>query len=146
MSNMPRENVEYLIIHCSATPPDMDIGRKEIDRWHRKNGWLMIGYHWVIRRNGHLEAGRDEGEPGAHARHYNTKSIGICMVGGTDANDHTKAENNFTDEQWATLDSLIGRLEGIYPTAKVIGHRDVDPHKACPCFDVQQWMDSRPAY
>jgi len=141
MSNMPREQVEYLVIHCSATPPDMDIGRKEIDRWHRKKGWLMVGYHWIIRRNGDLEAGRDEGEPGAHAYGYNSRSIGICMVGGLDGEG--SPQDNFTPEQWVTLLDLMTRLEAIYPLAHIVGHRDLpNVNKACPCFDVSKWVSA----
>ena len=48
-----------IIIHCSATKPSMDIGVKEINEWHLQRGWSGIGYHYVIRRNGDLETGRD---------------------------------------------------------------------------------------
>jgi len=50
--------VDTLIIHCAATPPSMDIGAKEIDRWHKEQGWSEIGYHFVIRRDGTIEKGR----------------------------------------------------------------------------------------
>lgn len=138
---MKQEDIEYLIIHCSATKRDQDIGRKDIDRWHRKRGWLKIGYHYVIRRDGTTEEGRKESEPGAHAYGYNTKSLGICMVGGID--DQENAENNFTPEQWEALAALIWRLETKYPTAKIIGHRDVEPRKECPSFSVEEWMKAR---
>ena len=45
---MAREQTKYIVIHCSATKPSMDIGAKEIDRWHRERGWLKIGYGKVI--------------------------------------------------------------------------------------------------
>ena len=28
----------------------------------------------------------------------------------------------------------------VYPGAKVVGHRDLDANKACPCFDVRHWL------
>ena len=55
---MARKSTNYIVIHCSQTKPSMDIGAKEIDRWHRERGWLKIGYHKVIRRNGNIENGR----------------------------------------------------------------------------------------
>lgn len=137
---MQPEDIEMVILHCSATPPEMDIGVKEIDRWHRKRGWLRIGYHWVIRRNGNLEAGRDESQAGAHTIGFNNKSIGICIVGGIRDTDSMAPEDNFTDEQWETLKDLLSRLQAIYPTAKIIGHRDVDKDRACPCFEVKDWV------
>ncbi|HMQ62785.1 MAG TPA: hypothetical protein PKE06_19045, partial [Flavilitoribacter sp.] len=48
-----------------ATPAAMDIGAKEIDRWHRAKGWFTIGYHFAIRRDGSIEYGRELSEVGA---------------------------------------------------------------------------------
>jgi len=73
--------IQKLIIHCADTPPNMDVGAEEIRRWHVEgNGWSDIGYHYVIRRCGLIETGRDESTPGAHVRGHNTGSIGVCMV------------------------------------------------------------------
>ena len=116
----------------------MDIGAAEIDRWHRKRGFLKIGYHFVIRRDGTVEAGRPIEQPGAHAKGYNRHTIGICMVGGTAA-DRVTPEDNFTDKQYATLLQLL--VEFKRPHMWVKGHRDL-PHvsKDCPCFDVATFM------
>ena len=54
-----RKETEYIVIHCSATKASMNTDAKEIDRWHRQRGWRKIGYHWVIRRDGVVEEGRD---------------------------------------------------------------------------------------
>lgn len=121
---MARKTTKYIIVHCSATPPGMDIGAKEIDRWHRERGWLKIGYHFVIRRDGFMEPGRGIEEVGAHAEGYNSLSVGICMVGGV-APDGKTPENNFTPEQFTTLEGLIADIRKLYPDAEVIGHRDV---------------------
>lgn len=133
--------INEIIIHCSATPPDMDIGRKEIDLWHRKRGWLMIGYHWIIRRDGTVERGRSEEMAGAHARGHNKHSIGICLVGGVD--EKGKPSNNFHRAQWAALHSLVSRVHGEHPSASIIGHNEVS-NKACPSFDVQAWLKANP--
>ena len=53
-----------------------------IKKWHvDERGWSDIGYHFVIRRNGLVEAGRDIKLSGAHARQVNGTSVGVCMVG-----------------------------------------------------------------
>lgn len=134
------EDVEYIIIHCSATPPDMDIGARDIDRWHRQRGWLGIGYHWVIRRDGTLEQGRKENVAGAHTQGYNSKSIGVCLVGGINNNEDKEPADNFTENQQDMLLFLLGQLTERYPDAKVIGHNKVNKHKACPSFDVDAWL------
>lgn len=132
--------LKEIIVHCSATKPDMDIGADEIKKWHTDpkpegNGWSDIGYHYVIRRNGNLEMGRELALAGAHAKGRNANSIGVCLVGGLDKNG--KSDANFTLPQYATLNSLIGELKQTYGEMPVIGHRDVpDSGKDCPCFDV----------
>tara|TARA_R110000782_G_scaffold6953_2_gene23583 strand:- start:38 stop:469 length:432 start_codon:yes stop_codon:yes gene_type:complete len=138
-----RKETKYIAVHCAATPAGMDIGVKEIDRWHRTKGFLKVGYHFVVRRGGQLEIGRDEDEIGAHVQGYNAVSIGVCLVGGVDADDVSKAENNFTKEQFSTLRTLLERLQIQYPDAEVLGHRDFpDVAKACPSFDVRAWLKS----
>ena len=133
----PRSSTEYLVIHCSATKPSMDIGLREIKRWHvDDNGWRDVGYHYIIRRNGEVELGRSNRDTGAHAAGYNHKSISLCMVGGM-AEDNS-AENNFTAQQWTALLDLVKQIKVDYPEANVIGHNEIS-NKECPSFDVQQW-------
>lgn len=132
------KSIDYIAIHCAATPPSRDIGVKEIDAWHKKRGWAGCGYHYVIRRNGVVEKGRPDNKMGAHVKGFNHNSLGICLVGGLDSN--RKAAPEYTDEQWASLEKLVKDLHSKYPDAKIMGHRDFpDQNKACPCFDVSEW-------
>ena len=139
--------VTEIIIHCSDTPKNMDIGATEIRQWHvNDNGWSDIGYNAIVRRSGLIEAGRDlddDGdfleEVGAHARGHNANSIGICLIGGRSSGVKS-AEFNFSHKQMCALhDFLVGLLKRC-PNAVVIGHRDIDPGKACPSFDASTWF------
>jgi len=135
--------VNHLIVHCSATPETMDIGVEEIRRWHRQRGWLDVGYHKVIRRDGTIEDGRPITAPGAHARGFNHISIGICLIGGVESDKKTP-EANYTHAQWEALEAQIRDLLIIHPEATVIGHRDLPKvNKACPSFDTPEWWASR---
>lgn len=144
-----RRRTDYIVIHCSATGPTSDIGADEINEWHKAKGWSSIGYHAVIRRDGEIEFGRHFDEIGAHVQGQNARSVGICMVGGVDAEG--KAENNFTEEQFESLDILVAMLRRAYPQAEVLGHRDLSPDldgdglierhewlKECPCWNVRE--------
>lgn len=132
--------IDLIVVHCSATHPSMDIGVKEIRKWHvEENNWSDIGYHYVIRRNGIIETGRPEEKQGAHVYGFNKTSLGICLVGGTNANDKEKADFNFTKEQLFWLDQLLISLGRRYPKAQLCGHRDLDSKKACPVFNVVAW-------
>ncbi|MDU3350765.1 MAG: N-acetylmuramoyl-L-alanine amidase, partial [Clostridium sp.] len=70
-----RNTTDAIFVHCSATKPSMNIGVREISQWHREQGWLAIGYHFVIRRDGTLEAGREQSAVGSHAKDYNSTSV-----------------------------------------------------------------------
>jgi N-acetylmuramoyl-L-alanine amidase len=138
-----RDKTDFIAIHCSATSEKQNIGAADIDKWHRKQGWQAIGYHYVIRRDGTVEEGRDEKVVGAHVQGFNEVSLGICMAGGVDANDVNKAKNNFTDAQFKSLKQLLIDLKTRYPKAKIQGHRDFpNVAKACPSFEVKDWLKS----
>ena len=134
----PMTSVEFLVVHCSATPPAMDIGREEINRWHIQRGFDCIGYHYVIRRDGRVEKGRPDDRPGAHEPGLNGRSIAVCLIGGVDSSKKMNPENNFTQEQFDSLRALLIRLKSVHPKAAVIGHRDAPskPNKACPSFSM----------
>jgi len=129
--------INEIILHCSATWSKQDIGAKEIRQWHVKgNGWRDIGYHYVIRRNGQIEPGRDLSEVGAHCTNHNQRSIGICMVGGGPNGE----DKEFTKAQFDSLALLVKYLRERFPKATIYGHKEF-ANKACPVFDVQKFLD-----
>lgn len=150
----PRRNTVRIVVHCSATTPKQDIGSETIHTWHtRDRGFAAIGYHFVIRRDGTIEQGRPINAIGAHVQGHNASSLGICLVGGLDAN--LKPQDNFTAHQYDSLCELLAFLQTHYPNTTVLGHRDlskdqnndgkIDPwewSKSCPCFDVRMWIVS----
>ena len=135
-----REKTDTIVIHCSATPPTMDIGVEKIREWHvGENHWDDVGYHHVITRSGVLQKARPEEMQGSHARAVNGTSLGICLVGGSNASGDW--ENNFQDEQFVTLKALILDLIKRYEIKKIIGHYQVDDKKECPSFKVPEWLE-----
>lgn len=135
-----RVETDLIVVHCSANPAGRDVTTEDIRKWHIAKGWSDIGYHYVIRLNGDVEAGRPLEQVGAHVYGYNQNSVGICLIGGVDADNINKAEDTFTAAQKESLRGLILSLRKTYPDAKVCGHRDLDNKKACPSFDVTSWL------
>lgn len=134
---METSKVKYIVTHSSATPPSMDIGAKEIRKWHvDERGWKDIGYHFIIRRDGTLELGRPLNVAGAHARGYNKESIGVCMIGGVDENGNASPE--YTFEQWLAWYYLNNILKRIYTNAEVVGHNNLSDTTECPSFDAKE--------
>jgi N-acetylmuramoyl-L-alanine amidase len=134
-----RKSTNWIVIHCSATRAIQDVGAADIRKWHRAKGWADIGYHYVIRRSGKVEAGRPVDTVGAGVQGHNADSVHICLVGGL--NDDTwKPESNYTPQQWESLTKLVATLSKKYPKARVLGHRDFpNVAKACPCFAAKTW-------
>lgn len=138
-----RETTTQLVVHCAATKPTMDIGVREIRQWHVQQGWLDVGYHYIIRRDGTIEEGRPHDVLGSHVAGHNSTTLGICLVGGIDAKGQPEA--NFNPVQYGALEGLLTGMvtgsthEGAYTDLPVVGHRDLNPGKACPAFDVKSW-------
>ena len=153
---MKKQDVDAIVIHCSATRAGQDVRAADIDKWHKERGFAMIGYNYVIDLDGTVEGGRPLSRDGAHCntagtsgKSYNRHSIGICYVGGLDKNG--KPADTRTPEQKRALRDLVYKLMDAYPNiVEVIGHRDASPDrnkdgritpnewvKVCPCFDVR---------
>jgi len=123
--------INKIILHCSDSPDNRDDTAADIHAWHIMRGWDGIGYHWVIRRSGKLEAGRPEYWHGAHTRGQNFKSVGVCLIG----------RDSFTESQFRTLDRLLRQLLKRYSKATIHGHNEYDSNKTCPNFDVGRVVD-----
>jgi N-acetylmuramoyl-L-alanine amidase len=150
---MQRKTTDFIVVHCSATKAAQVVTVETIDAWHRARGWSGCGYHRVIVQDGSVQVGRELDEVGAHVAGFNSRSVGICLVGGISPTG--KPENTFTEQQMESLGSLLHVLLQRYPRAIILGHRDLSPDKNndgqitrnewlkdCPCFDVRAWWKS----
>lgn len=130
--------IEYIIIHCS----DSNWGSAhEINKWHQESDFKYIGYHFTILNSwprprttiplldGSIEVGRNMQENGAHTYGYNSKSLGICLIG----------KDSFTPKQRENAKMLVKFLIEQYsiPVDNVLGHYEVATDgRTCPNFDM----------
>jgi N-acetylmuramoyl-L-alanine amidase len=126
--------INEIIVHCSATAEGKDYSVDDITAWHKARGFVTIGYHYVVYRDGTVHEGRDVDISGAHCTGHNANSIGVVYVGGV-APDGKTPKDTRTDLQKAGLLSLLLDLRKLYPKAEIHGHRDF-ANKACPSFDA----------
>jgi len=129
--------IDKIIVHCTATPEGRHVTVKDVDNWHRKNGWRCIGYHWLIYLDGSIHKGRDESLVGSHCVGYNKNSIGVCYVGGIDKGGKNPKDTR-TPEQKIALAKLLTELHNRYPKASLHGHREF-AKKDCPSFNVHEY-------
>ena len=165
---MKKNDIDAIVIHCSATPEGKDVRAKDIERDHLKRGFKCIGYHFVIDLDGTIEEGRPLTMNGAHCekpgfsgRPYNQHSIGICYVGGLeatrdkkgniiaakDAKGHEIPKDTRTDAQKLALHTLVANLTMQYPITEVIGHRDASPDlNGDGKISRWEWLKSCPCF
>jgi len=119
-----------ITVHHTATPNvygDAAEVVRAIQRYHMdERGFIDIGYHYLIDREGRIYEGRPEGVVGAHVAGQNTGNIGVTIIGNYEEADVTPASQ-------AALEALLAWLcykHGI-PVDAIKGHRDYAP-TTCP--------------
>ena len=131
---MSTDSVRFLIVHCSATRETQDYTAEQLRRDHLARGFIDVGYHFYIRRDGTVSQHRRLNEVGAHCRPFNRCSIGVCYEGGLDSRGRPK--DTRTLKQRSALVSLLTDLKKQFPKALIRGHNEMPGAvpKACPCF------------
>ena len=71
------------------------------------------------------------------ARGYNAVARHIVYVGGISADGTPK--DTRTEAQQKALAAYVRDFHRRFPQVRIIGHNEIAP-KACPSFDVQQWL------
>jgi N-acetylmuramoyl-L-alanine amidase len=136
---MNLRNIKYIVVHCTATPTTTTL--ESIKRyWKEQRGWGDTpGYHYFIKRDGTIVQLLDEKKNSYGVYKHNSECISIAYVGGIDKDG--KPVDNRNDAQKHAMFDIIVRLTEKYPKAEVLGHRDFPGvKKACPCFDVKEWL------
>lgn len=114
-------NPKEIIIHHAESS---NCSVYDIDRWHKDNGWIGIGYHYFIDKKGVIYTGRPVEWTGAHCIGHNTKSIGICLEG-------MLQKERVTDVQYSSLLSLIKFIREKYYNMPIYGHKELNQTN-CP--------------
>lgn len=137
--------INYLVVHCTAGSQNEKL--PDLIAWFRARGWKNNGYHiWIDGQGIRHDITPLENIANGVAGH-NANSVHVSYAGGVDSNGH--AVDNRTDAQKAMLITVLKELKQKFPTAKILGHRDLSPDKNkngkidsyewikyCPCFDA----------
>lgn len=157
--------LQYLVIHCTATPAGREVYADDIRRWHLSpppagRGWKQVGYTDIIHLDGHVErlvannedAWVDTWEITNGAKGYNAVSRHVVYVGGLASDAKTSCDTR-TPEQREAMEAYVLDFHKRFPRVRIVGHRDLSPDrngdgkvtpdeylKDCPCFDVASWL------
>jgi hypothetical protein len=142
--------LQYLVIHCTATPEGREVSAADIRRWHTSpapvgRGWKQVGYTDLFHLDGRVErlvannedANVDPWEITNGAAGYNSISRHIVYAGGCDAG--MKPKDTRTAAQKEALRKYVLDFHARHPAVKIVGHNQLAA-KACPSFDVEGWL------
>lgn len=136
LSNRPA--TDQIVIHHTGNPYDDDLSAEEIHASHKAQGWSGIGYHYVIRKSGAIEAGRPDWAIGAHAYGENSHTIGVHVCGNFEIGEPTAA-------QIESLAMLLANICTDYDLPidreSIVGHRELMP-TACPGTNLYKQLDT----
>lgn len=146
--------LQYLVLHCTATPQGREVTSDEIRKWHTSpvskggRGWKQVGYTDMIHTDGRIErlvknnedANVDAWEITNGAVGYNAVSRHVVYVGGLSADGKT-AKDTRTPAQLRAMENYVRDFHERFPDVKIIGHNQIAA-KACPSFDVKKWLRS----
>ena len=142
------KKLQYLIIHCTATPEGRHVSVADIEQWHLKErGWSRVGYSDMITLDGSLMNLHpfdtndvvDPWEITNGVRGLNGLARHIVYAGGTDRDG--KAKDTRTARQTTTLIDYVRFMVKRHPDIQIGGHNQFST-KDCPSFDVPKWLRS----
>lgn len=132
-----RATTDMVVIHHTGEA-DIDASAEQINEWHKNNGWVGIGYHFVIRKDGTIEQGRPVDTIGAHAYGENSHTIGVHLSG-----DFMQAQPTTAQIESAAM--LLSNICTDYSIpidrAHIVGHRDL-MSTDCPGDTLYNQLDT----
>ena len=135
-----RERTDLIVVTDTMTHARQDIGTRTIAKQAIDEGVYSdagpLGVHFLIRRSGTIEIGRDMLAEGQHLLGYNDVAVYIMLVGG--ATRQGEREDNSTREQRKSLEILTKLLWRIYPSA-ILAPQDALCGMGGPSLDLYAW-------
>ena len=110
---MIKRRITHIAV-CFWPTDDIAVGRPEIDAQYRMAGYLSLPYHYVVRRNGVIEPGRQLDRPGLIDYPHRQTSINVCAVLPEDS-----ITARYTAAQQNAMDGLIRMLRAEHPCAEL---------------------------
>ena len=147
-----KKKLEFLVIHCTATPAGREVSGADIRRWHTDpppvgRGWTQVGSTRLYHINGGVEQLVPNNEDGYvdpweitnGAEGHNAVCQHIVYAGGMDPSN-TRPMDSRSLAQKESMRRDVLALHTRFPKVKIVGHNHFDSGKACPSFDVEGWL------
>jgi hypothetical protein len=147
---MMKQELKYLVVHCTATQTGREVSADDIRRWHLSpvsaggRGWRQVGYSNLFTLTGtNVELVADNGDNWVDSGEITNGVVGIngcskhiVYVGGCDATG--KPADTRTAAQKSAMTEFVKGFLKQHPGVVLAGHNQF-ANKACPSFDVGIW-------
>ena len=119
--------IKYIVLHCTAT-------------FDPKISQHYGYFHYVVERNGEIKKIHPDQSIIKNVPDVDNEAIHIAYAGGR--NKTGALGDTRTPVQEESLFNKLVMLSVRYPSAKIIGHDELDATSNCPGFSVKEWLKS----
>lgn len=145
--NTTMRKINRIFIHCTGSQKGATVD--SILRTFKVLGWKNPGYHYLIDAEGKVIQLLSHDKIANGVKGYNANSIHIAYIGGIDKTG--RQYDSRTDAQKKAIITTLQNLRRLYPSAVILGHRDISPDtnrngiveqceyiKGCPLFNAKE--------
>ncbi|CAL7950367.1 unnamed protein product [Xylocopa violacea] len=143
--NLKVDPPPFVIIHHSAsdgctTQAICQARVRSFQKQHMdNNGWADIGYQFLVGEDGNIYEGRGWDKQGAHSTSYNSRSIGICIIGNFVGHNPNAAAIKAAQDL-ISYGVAIGKIQENYT---LLGHRQTTA-TICPGDSLYELIKTWP--
>jgi len=130
--------IRRIIYHCTATQPTATVTAIQ-NYWKNNLKWKSPGYHIIITADGSWTLLQNFNLPSNGVAGRNSDSINVSYIGGI--NSQGKALDTRNKKQHELFEACYRLFSEIFPNATHHGHNEFS-NKACPSFNVKNWINS----
>ena len=133
-----KRKIYHIVLHCTGTRPRAKVSAI-LGYWKKALGWMNPGYHFLVNADGWVSQLQPLEKVANGVKGHNRHAIHVGYIGGKRGGEIY--HDTRTAEQYTALGGLVKALHGVFPQAKILGHRDFKGvNKACPGFEVAEFL------
>lgn len=120
-----KRHIKYIVVHSTAT-------------FDPKVSQLYGCFHYVVERNGEIKRIHNDMQIIKNVEEVDNDCLHIAYVGGR--NKTGNLGDTRTPVQEESLFNKLVALTVKYPSARIMGHDELEATANCPGFNVKEWL------
>ena len=133
-----KRTIKQVVLHCTGTSSRAKVSAI-VKYWKNELGWKNPGYHFLVDAEGRVTQLQPLEKVANGVKGHNQHAIHVGYIGGKLGGEIY--QDTRTKQQCLALAGIVKALRGVFPEAKILGHRDFEGvSKACPAFEVADFI------